>query len=96
MSKYINEDTRVTLDLKTIGIVIVGATSLVALYFALQSDIEKAKELPVPDVQRVEFELKDNLVRSNIDATQKDIEEIKENLKIIKERIYELKSKKDE
>ena len=96
MSKYINEDTRVTLDLKTIGIVIAGATSLVALYFALQSDIEKAKELPVPDVQRVEFELKDNLVRSNIDATQKDIEEIKENLKIIKERIYELKSKKDE
>ena len=43
MSKYINEDTRVTLDLKTIGIVIIGATSLVALYFALQSDIEKAK-----------------------------------------------------
>ncbi|NQY00991.1 MAG: hypothetical protein HRT70_07665 [Flavobacteriaceae bacterium] len=96
MSKYINEDTRVTLDLKTIGIVIAGATSLVALYFALQSDIEKAKELPVPDVQRVEFELKDNLVRSNIDATQKDIEEIKEDLKIIKQRVYELKTERNE
>ena len=96
MSKYINEDTRVTLDLKTIGIVIAGATSLVALYFALQSDIEKAKELPVPDVQRVEFELKDNLVRASIDATQKDIEEIKEDLKIIKQRVYELKTERNE
>ena len=94
MSKYINEDTRVTLDLKTIGIVIVGAYFSSSTLFALQSDIEKAKELPVPDVQRVEFELKDNLVRSNIDETQKDIEEIKEDLKIIKQRVYELKTEK--
>ena len=47
-------------------------------------------------MQRVEFELKDNLVRSNIDATQKDIEEIKEDLKIIKQRVYELKTERNE
>lgn len=29
---------------------LVGATSLIALYFALQSDIKEAKELPVTDV----------------------------------------------
>ena len=93
MSKYVNEDTRVTLDLKTIGIVIAGIASLVSLYFALQSDIEKAKQLPEPEVQRLEFEFKDNAIRETIDNTQKDVEEIKEDLKKVMDRVYELKTK---
>ena len=93
MSKYINEDTRVTLDLKTIGIVIVGATSLVALYFALQSDIEKAKELPKTEITRTEYKMKDEYIRESIQSTEEDIKEIKEDLKEIRNRVYQLKSK---
>ena len=48
MSQQIGEDTKVTLDLKTIGIGVAGLGSLIAMWFALQSDIALAKELPIP------------------------------------------------
>ena len=50
MSKTINEDTQVKLDLKTIGIIVGGAISLASMYFVMQSDIREAKELPKPVV----------------------------------------------
>ena len=46
MAKQLSEDTKVTLDLKTIGMIAVGIASLVGMWFALQSDIQKAMELP--------------------------------------------------
>ena len=39
----ISENTKVTLDLKTISIILVGAVSLASVYFTLQSDIQIAK-----------------------------------------------------
>ena len=39
MSKTINEDTQVKLDLKTIGIIVGGAISLASMYFVMQSDV---------------------------------------------------------
>ena len=46
MATQLGENTKVTLDLKTIGMVVVGAVSLAAMYFTLKKDIELAKELP--------------------------------------------------
>ena len=43
MSKVVNEDTQVKLDLKTIGIIVGGAISLASMYFVMQSDIAEAK-----------------------------------------------------
>ena len=43
MATKIGEDTKITLDLKTIGILIVGAISLAAMYFTLQKEIDIAK-----------------------------------------------------
>ena len=54
MAQQIGEDTKVTLDLKTIGLIIGGAVSIATLYFALQADIALAKELPAPVIDRVE------------------------------------------
>ena len=51
MATQLGEDTKVTLDLKTIGIVIAGAVSLAAMYFTLQKEIEVAKELPKPFIR---------------------------------------------
>tara|TARA_B100000530_G_scaffold321925_1_gene256461 strand:- start:72 stop:356 length:285 start_codon:yes stop_codon:yes gene_type:complete len=90
MAKQIGEDTKVTLDLKTIGMLAVGIASLVGMWFALQADIQEAKELPLPVIDRTEYDLKDELVRQTIMDTQDDVEEIKEQLDKIDERLYEL------
>jgi len=39
MAKQIGEDTKVTLDLKTIGIAAAGLAALIGMWFALQADI---------------------------------------------------------
>lgn len=94
MAKQIGEETKITLDLKTIGLLVVGLSSLIGMYFALQADIEKAKELPEPEIQRIEFQMKDEAIRDAIINTQGDVEEIKEQLKKIDERLYELQMRK--
>ena len=94
MAKQIGEDTKVTLDLKTIGIGVAGLGSLIAMWFALQSEIAEAKELPIPpdpEITRMEFDMKDQLVRQTIMTTQEDVIEIKEDLKNIERKIDDLK-----
>tara|TARA_B100000927_G_scaffold191850_1_gene154736 strand:- start:4 stop:285 length:282 start_codon:yes stop_codon:yes gene_type:complete len=93
MAKQIGEETKVTLDLKTLGTIAVGIAALVGMWFALQADIALAKELPAPVIDRVEYDLKDELIRQTIMDTQDDVEEIKESLEKIDERLYELQKK---
>ena len=90
MSKQVGEETKVTLDLKTLGTIAVGIAGMVGMWFALQADIALAKELPEPVIDRVEYDLKDELIRETIMNTQEDVEEIKESLEKIDERLYEL------
>ena len=90
MAKQIGEETKVTLDLKTLGIIGAGIFSLAAMWFALQADIALAKELPEPIIDRVEYDLKDELIRETIMNTQEDVEEMKEKLDKIDERLYEI------
>ena len=90
MATQLGEDTKVTLDLKTIGIVIAGAVSLAAMYFTLQKEIEVAKELPKPAISRTEYDLKDQLVRETIMNTQEKVEENSDKLDKIDEKLYEI------
>lgn len=39
MAKQIGEDTKVTLDLKTLGMLATGLAALIGMWFALQADI---------------------------------------------------------
>ena len=80
MAKQINEETKVILDLKTIGLVLVGVATIIGMWFALQADIEEAKNLPVPPIERIEYDLKDELIRQTIMDTQDDVESILEEL----------------
>tara|TARA_R100001163_G_C5063416_1_gene200717 strand:- start:2386 stop:2670 length:285 start_codon:yes stop_codon:yes gene_type:complete len=94
MAQQIGENTKVTLDLKTLGMVAAGIGTVVAMWFALQADIAEAKELPVPpdpEITRMEFDMKDQLVRQTIMTTQEDVTEIKEDMKRIEEKIDKLK-----
>ena len=93
MAKQIGEDTKVTLDLKTIGLGVAGLAALIGMWFALQADIALAKELPEPadpEITRMEFDMKDQLVRQTIMTTQEDVTELKEDLDRIEEKIDKL------
>lgn len=90
MANKISENTEVTLDLKTIGIIAAGAISIVTLYFTLQKDIDLAKELPKPTITRTEYDLKDQLIRETILNTQEKVEENSKKLDVIDEKLYEI------
>jgi hypothetical protein len=93
MAKELNEDTGFRVSIKTlIGIAFAIAT-VVGMWFALQADIQEAKELPVappPDVTRMEYDMKDQLIRQTIQTTADDVEELKEDLDRIEEKIDKL------
>jgi hypothetical protein len=93
MSKQIDEGTKITLDLKTIGIILFFVATVIGMWFTLQSDIDLAKELPEPQIQRIEFEMKDEAIRDAIINTQDDVEEIKNQLDKIDQRLYELQQR---
>lgn len=94
MAKQLSEETKITLDLKTIGMILVGVATVVGMWFALQADIEEAKQLPEPlppDVKRMEYDMKDQLIRQTIMTTQEDVGELKEDIKRIEEKIDKLR-----
>jgi len=94
MAKELNEDTSFKVSVKTlIGIGFAIAT-IVGMWFALQADIAEAKELPSPpdpEVTRMEFDMKDQMIRNTIMNTQEDVGEIKEDIKRIEEKIDKLR-----
>ena len=91
MATEIGKDTKVKLSLETIislGVVLVTMTGM---WFTLQADIAEAKELPLapdPEVTRMEFDMKDQMIRNTIMDTQKDVEEIKVTLEKIEDKLY--------
>ena len=88
MSKELNEDTSFKISVKTLIAIGAGLSALIGMWFTLQADIAEAKELPVstPEVTRMEFDMKDQLVRQTIMSTQEDVAEIKEDIKRIEEK----------
>jgi|TARA_B100000768_G_scaffold93851_1_gene87787 hypothetical protein len=90
----IGEGTKVTLDLKTIGIIIGGVISLSSMYFVLKSDIAIAMTEPKPEISKIEFDMKDELIRQTIMDTQDDVEQILEKLDKLDERVYEIQKQR--
>lgn len=93
MAKELNEDIGFKVSIKTLVAIGAAMATVISMWFVLQADIEEAKELPKPNISRTEYDLKDELVRQTIMDTQDDVEEIKEQLKKIDERLYELQNK---
>ena len=90
----ISEETKVTLDLKTIGMILGFVVMIAGMWYTLQADIAEAKELPAPVIDRVEYDLKDELIRQTIMDTQDDVEEIKETIDKIDQRLYEIQQRR--
>ena len=90
MTNKISEETQVTLDLKTIGMIVGFVIMIAGMWFTLQADIAEAKELPAPVIDRIEYDLKDELIRQTIMDTQEDVEAMRDQLDKIDERLYEI------
>jgi hypothetical protein len=94
MAKELNEDTTLKLSIKTLGGIAVLIFTLVSMWFVLQADIAEAKELPnplPPDVTRMEYDMKDQLIRQTIMSTQEDVNELKERLVRMEDKIDKLR-----
>ena len=91
MAKELNEDTGFNVSIKTlIGIGFAMAT-MISMWFMLQADIAEARELPTPadpEVTRMEFDMKDQMIRQTIMTTQEDVKEIKVTLEKIEDKLY--------
>jgi len=94
MAKKIGEETQVTLDLKTISMIIGFIIMIAGMWFTLQADIAQAKELPKPVIDRIEYDLKDELIRQTIMDTQEDVEAMRDQLDKIDERLYEIQKQR--
>ena len=86
----LSENTKFDISLKTLGGIAALITTLVSMWFVLKADIALAKELPKPEINRVEYDLKDEAVRNAIYETQNDVQDIKTQLNKIDERLYEM------
>ena len=93
MSKELSEESKLQISLKTLGGIAFLIATLIGMWFTLQADIAEAKELPEPppaEVTRMEYDMKDQLIRQTIMTTQKSVEELKEDMKRIEEKLDKL------
>ena len=107
MAKELNEDTGFNVSIKTLAGIAIAIATVVGMWFALQADIQEAKDLPAnewnpewlkelpeppdPVITRMEFDMKDQLVRQTIMTTQEDVKEIKAQLEKLNEKIDALR-----
>ena len=92
MAKELNEDTGFNVSIKTLMGIGFAMATIISMWFMLQADIADAKELPVPadpEVTRMEFDMKDQMIRQTIMTTQENVKEIKKTLEKIEDKIYE-------
>ena len=91
MAKELNEDSGFKVSIKTLVGIGAAMATIISMWFMLQADIAEARELPSPadpEVTRMEFDMKDQMIRNTIITTQKDVEEIKGTLEKIEDKLY--------
>ena len=94
MTKELNEDSGFKVSIKTLVGIGAAMATVISMWFMLQADIAEAKTLPEPlpqDVTRMEFDMKDKNIRLSIENTEKAVDEIKEDLRRMEDKIDKLR-----
>ena len=104
MPKELNENTGFNVSIKTLIAIGAAMATVIGMWFMLQADIQEAKDLPKnewnpeweeklppPSITRMEFDMKDQLVRQTIMTTQEDVKEIKAQLEKLNDKIDALR-----
>ena len=92
MARELNEDTGFNISIKTLLGIGAAMATIISMWFMLQADIADAKELPAPpdpEVTRMEFDMKDQMIRQTSITTQEDVKEIKKSIEKIEDKLYE-------
>ena len=92
MTKELNEDSGFKVSVKTLIGIGAAMATIISMWFMLQADIAEARTLPEPaeaEVTRMEFDMKDQMIRQTIMTTQEDVKEIRKTLEKIEDKIYE-------
>ena len=91
MAKELNENTGFNISIKTLIAVGFALSGIIGMWFALQADIAEAKELPKPDITRMEFQMKDENIRNTIMETRDDVKKLEERMIRIEDKIDDLR-----
>ena len=83
----ISESTEFKIDLKTVIGIIMLTTTLVGMYYTLQDDIQLAKTLPPVQIERLEYDLKEQWNKQNIDELIERVDMLEEANDILKEEV---------
>ena len=93
----VGKDTKFTLSIETAISIIITIGMIIGMWFTLQADIEEAKLLPEPEVSRMEYDLKDQMIRDSIlntegkvDKLEEKVDDIKEDTKMIQETLINM------
>tara|TARA_R110000824_G_scaffold159101_1_gene333322 strand:- start:517 stop:798 length:282 start_codon:yes stop_codon:yes gene_type:complete len=91
MAKELNEDSGFQVSIKTLVGIGAAMATVISMWFMLQADIALAMESPAPpdpEVTRMEFDMKDQMIRATIMETKKDVDEMKKTLERIEDKLY--------
>ena len=80
MTKELNENSGFQVSIKTLAGIGAAMATVISMWFMLQDDIAEARTLPSPDISRMEFDMKDQMIRQTILTTNEDVLELKERL----------------
>ena len=90
MAKGLNEDSGFKVSIKTLVGIGAAMATVISMWFMLQADIAEARTLPEPpaaEVTRMEFDMKDQMIRQTIITTQEDVKDIKKSLEKIEDKL---------
>ena len=100
MATEVSKDSKFTLSLETAASIAVTIALVVGMWYSLQAEIELAKELPEPEVSRMEYDLKDQMIRDSIlntegkvDKLEEKVDDIKEDTRAITETLIDMNNK---
>ena len=89
--KELNEDTSFKISIKTLAGIAALIFTLVGMLFTLQADIAEARELPAPEVSKMEFDMKDVNIGNTIMETRDDVKKLEERMIRMEDKIDALK-----
>ncbi len=96
----VGKETKFTLSIGTAISILVTVGMIIGMWYSLQAEIELAKELPEPEVSRMEYDLKDQMIRDSIlntegkvDKLEEKVDDIKEDTRAITETLIDMNNK---
>ena len=91
MAKELNENTSFKISIQTLIAIGFGMATIIGMGFALQADISEAKELPKPEISKMEFDMNDVNIRQSIKNTEKNVEKLEERMIRMEDKIDALR-----